>query len=57
MTKIDKAGEELRVKVDDLNRERKSSQEKAGIVLTRMEKKWTELISGNLQLEIGCLSL
>ena len=55
--RIEKEGEELRSEVEDVNRERKKSQEAGGAVLGRMEKKWTELISGNLQLEIGCITL
>ena len=55
--RIDKESEDLRAEVEDLNRERKKSQEAGGAVLTRMEKKWTELISGNIQLEIGCITL
>ena len=55
--RIEKEGELLRSDVEDVNRERKKSQEAGGAVLTRMEKKWTELISNNLQLEIGCITL
>lgn len=57
LERIEKEGEELRSVVEDLNRERKRSQESGGVVLSRMEKKWTELISGNMQLEIGCMTL
>ncbi|KAK4698330.1 pre-mRNA-splicing factor SPF27, partial [Phenoliferia sp. Uapishka_3] len=55
--KLDKEGEEVRKQVETVNRDRKRSQEKGGEVLTRMEKRWTELVSGNMQLEIGCMAM
>lgn len=55
--RVEKEGEELRKVVEEVNRERKRSQEAAGEVLNRLEKKWTELVSGNMQLEIGCLAV
>ena len=55
--KVDAEGEDVRKVVEEVNRERKRSQEKGGEVLTRMERKWTELVSGNMQLEIGCMAM
>lgn len=55
--RIENEGEELRKVVEDVNRRRKGDQEKGGETLTRLEKKWTELVSGNMQLEIGCLAM
>jgi pre-mRNA-splicing factor SPF27 len=54
---IEAEAEESRKEVEKVNRERKRMQESGGVVLGRMEKKWTELISGNIQLEIGCLAM
>lgn len=55
--RVDKEGEEVRKVVEEVNRRRKGDQEKGGEVLSRLEKKWTELVSGNMQLEIGCMAL
>lgn len=55
--KVNGEGEEIRKVVEDVNRDRKRKQEKGGETLTRMEKRWTELVSGNMQLEIGCIAL
>ncbi|ORY90898.1 Pre-mRNA-splicing factor SPF27 [Leucosporidium creatinivorum] len=55
--RVDKEGEELRKVVEDVNRRRKGDQEKGGETLSRLEKKWTELVSGNMQLEIGCMAM
>ncbi|KAM0755162.1 breast carcinoma amplified sequence 2 [Meredithblackwellia eburnea MCA 4105] len=49
--------EETRRGVEEVNRMRKVRQETGGEALTRMENKWTELVSGNIQLEIGCMAL
>ncbi|KAL8279278.1 hypothetical protein RQP46_008315 [Phenoliferia psychrophenolica] len=57
LQKVDNEGEEVRKEVEEVNRERKRGQEKGGEVLSRMEKKWTELVSSNLQLEIGCMAM
>ncbi|GAA5955546.1 hypothetical protein JCM3765_006811 [Sporobolomyces pararoseus] len=50
-------GEGVKTTVEDVNRRRKADQEKGGEVLNRLEKRWTELVSGNMQLEIGCFAL
>lgn len=50
-------GERVKTTVEDVNRRRKADQEKGGEVLNRLEKRWTELVSGNMQLEIGCFAL
>ena len=55
--RIEKEGEEIRKVVEDVNRRRKGDQEKGGETLSRLEKKWTELVSGNMQLEIGCMAM
>ena len=55
--RVEKEGEELRSSVDELNGNRKLSQDKAGVILNRMGIKWTESISNNLQIPIACLCL
>jgi pre-mRNA-splicing factor SPF27 len=56
--RVEKEGEEVRKVVEEVNRERKRVQvEEGGPVLGRLEKRWTELVSGNMQLEIGCMAL
>ncbi|KAI5476652.1 hypothetical protein MNV49_007430 [Pseudohyphozyma bogoriensis] len=55
--KVEREGEEVRKAVEEVNRDRKRSQEQGGEILSRMEKKWTELVSGNMSLEIGCMTL
>ncbi|KDE08677.1 hypothetical protein MVLG_01135 [Microbotryum lychnidis-dioicae p1A1 Lamole] len=57
LKRVDAQLEAERDQVDHLNRKRKAEQEKAGQILTSLEKKWTELVSGNMQLEIGCMTL
>ncbi|SCV72518.1 BQ2448_4055 [Microbotryum intermedium] len=57
ITRVEAHVETERDRVDELNRKRKAEQEKGGEILTRLEKKWTELVSGNMQLEIGCMAL
>jgi hypothetical protein len=54
ITRVEGEGEEVKGVVEDVNRRRKADQEKAGETLNRLEKRWTELVSGTLQLEIGC---
>lgn len=55
--RIEQEGEGVRDVVEDVNRRRKAEQEKGGETLTRLDKRWTELVSGNMQLEIGCAAL
>ncbi|GAA5879098.1 hypothetical protein JCM3774_005569 [Rhodotorula dairenensis] len=43
--------------VEGVNRRRKADQEKAGEALARLERRWQTLVSGNMQLEIGCFAL
>ncbi|GAA5961029.1 hypothetical protein JCM21900_002279 [Sporobolomyces salmonicolor] len=50
-------GDQVKGLVEDVNRRRKADQEKGGETLNRLEKRWTELVSGNMQLEIGCFAL
>ncbi|SCZ92476.1 BZ3500_MvSof-1268-A1-R1_Chr5-2g07894 [Microbotryum saponariae] len=57
LQRVDAQLQSERDQVDDLNRKRKAEQDKAGEILTSLEKKWTELVSGNMQLEIGCMTL
>ncbi|BGO89049.1 hypothetical protein NBRC10512_001896 [Rhodotorula toruloides] len=52
--RVEGEGEEVKGVVEDVNRRRKADQEKAGETLNRLEKRWTDLVSGTLQLEIGC---
>ncbi|GAA6062701.1 hypothetical protein JCM10212_004759 [Sporobolomyces blumeae] len=55
--RTEQEGEQVKSVVEDVNRRRKADQENAGETLTRLEKRWTELVSGNMQLEIGCFAL
>lgn len=55
--RVEAEGEDVRQAVEDLNRDRKRKQEAGGETLNRLEKKWTELVSGNMQLEVGCAVL
>ncbi|BGP13318.1 hypothetical protein JCM10213_001495 [Rhodosporidiobolus nylandii] len=55
--RVENEGEEVKGVVEDVNRRRKKDQEKGGETLARLEKRWTELVSGNIQLEIGCSAL
>ncbi|GAA6004074.1 pre-mRNA-splicing factor SPF27 family protein [Rhodotorula paludigena] len=55
--RIENEGEEVKGTVEEVNRRRKADQEKAGETLARLEKRWTELVSGNMQLEIGSFAL
>ncbi|GAA5916414.1 hypothetical protein JCM6882_001553 [Rhodosporidiobolus microsporus] len=55
--RVGNEGEEVKGVVEDVNRRRKADQEKGGETLTRLDKRWTELVSGNVQLEIGCSML
>ncbi|GAA6000702.1 hypothetical protein JCM10207_004615 [Rhodosporidiobolus poonsookiae] len=55
--RIENEGEGVRGVVEDVNRRRKVDQEKGGETLNRLEKRWTDLVSGTLQLEIGCSAL
>ncbi|BGP37268.1 hypothetical protein JCM10450v2_001179 [Rhodotorula kratochvilovae] len=50
-------GEEAKTSVEEINRRRKADQEKAGETLSRLEKRWTELVSSGVQLEIGSVAL
>lgn len=43
--------------IEDLNRSRKSAQDAAAQKLTGLDAKWTELVGGNLQLEVANLAL
>ncbi|KAK4049763.1 hypothetical protein OIO90_005344 [Microbotryomycetes sp. JL221] len=55
--RLDKQVQEARDVVEDVNRRRKRDQEQAGETLARLERRWTELVSGNLQLEIGTMAM
>ncbi|GAA5973706.1 hypothetical protein JCM11641_005091 [Rhodosporidiobolus odoratus] len=55
--RVENDGEEVKNVVEDVNRNRKTDQEKGGETLARLDKRWTELVSGNMQLEIGCAAL
>ncbi|CAO1613846.1 unnamed protein product [Jaminaea pallidilutea] len=48
-----KAQEALAAKTTSLNRRRRQQQSEAGQHLTNLERKWTELISRGLQLEVA----
>ncbi|GAA6057728.1 hypothetical protein JCM3770_002665 [Rhodotorula araucariae] len=55
--RIELEGEEAKNSVEEVNRRRKADQEKAGETLNRLEKRWTELVSSGVQLEIGSVAL
>ncbi|TNY17348.1 Pre-mRNA-splicing factor SPF27 [Rhodotorula diobovata] len=55
--RVEKEGEGVKEEVDEVNRRRKADQEKAGETLSRLEKRWTELVSSGVQLEIGSVAL
>lgn len=47
--RVEKDVEETKKSVEEVNRLRKRRQEKGGEDLNRLEKRWTELVSGNIQ--------
>lgn len=51
-----KASQELTAQITALNRKRRQDQTDAGEKLANLERKWTELISRGLQLEVANLS-
>ncbi|KAG0703116.1 breast carcinoma amplified sequence 2 [Suillus ampliporus] len=53
----EQALEELKQSTTDINRERKNSQTRIGNQLTSLEKRWTELISSILQIEMANVAL
>lgn len=55
--RVESEAEEMKKTVEEVNRERKRTQEEGGVGLNRLEKRWTELVSDNMQLEIGCMAL
>lgn len=55
--RVENEATEVKDVVEDVNRRRKADQEKAGETLARLERRWQELVSGNMQLEIGCFAL
>ncbi|KAM0792961.1 hypothetical protein ACM66B_002719 [Microbotryomycetes sp. NB124-2] len=55
--RLEKQVQDTRETVEDVNRRRKRDQDKAGETLARLERRWTELVSGNLQLEIGTMAM
>ncbi|GAA5862525.1 hypothetical protein JCM8547_002093 [Rhodosporidiobolus lusitaniae] len=57
IARVEGEGKDVKEVVEDVNRRRKTDQEKGGETLNRLEKRWTELVSGNVQLEIGCSAL
>ncbi|GAA5924895.1 pre-mRNA-splicing factor SPF27 family protein [Sporobolomyces koalae] len=55
--RTEQEAEQVKQTAEDVNRRRKADQEVGGQTLNRLEKRWTELVSGNMQLEIGCFAL
>ncbi|KIJ68651.1 hypothetical protein HYDPIDRAFT_82505 [Hydnomerulius pinastri MD-312] len=53
----EKALEDLKQLTTDLNRERKNSQTRYGEQLTALERRWTELLSSILQIEMANVAL
>ncbi|PPQ63505.1 hypothetical protein CVT24_004733 [Panaeolus cyanescens] len=54
---IEKSLEELKELTVEVNRERKNEQDRIGKQLTSLETRWTELISGVLQIEMANVAL
>ncbi|KAL0579795.1 hypothetical protein V5O48_002206 [Marasmius crinis-equi] len=54
---VEKSLEDLTQLTTDVNRDRKNSQTKIGAQLTSLETRWTELISGVLQIEMANIAL
>ncbi|KAF9056632.1 Pre-mRNA-splicing factor SPF27 [Panaeolus papilionaceus] len=54
---IETSLEELKELTVEVNRERKNQQDRAGKQLTALETRWTELISGVLQIEMANVAL
>lgn len=57
IARVEQEGEQVRSTVEQVNRRRKADQDQGGETLSRLERKWTELVSENMQLEIGCMAL
>ncbi|PWN40805.1 hypothetical protein IE81DRAFT_292854 [Ceraceosorus guamensis] len=55
LRQYEKAVEDMRTQTADLNRSRKMSQTQGGETLSRLESKWAECISRNLQVEVATL--
>lgn len=52
-----KASDELTARITAINRKRRQDQTEAGEQLAALERKWTDLISRGLQLEVANLSV
>ncbi|KAI8098467.1 Pre-mRNA-splicing factor SPF27 [Halteromyces radiatus] len=57
LKQIQQETEDYRNQINQINRERKADQMKAAETLQALENKWSDLISQNLQVEIGCAAL
>lgn len=49
--------EGLKERVTEVNRTRRVAQEETGEHLTRLEKRWQELVAGTVQLEMACMAM
>ncbi|PFH49227.1 hypothetical protein AMATHDRAFT_179186 [Amanita thiersii Skay4041] len=54
---LEKSLEDMREMTVEVNRERKNYQERVGKQLTSLERRWTELISNILQIEMANIAL
>lgn len=48
---------DLKEQITEVNRSRRVFQEDQGEHLTRLEKRWQELVGGTVQLEMACLAM
>lgn len=55
--RLQRQHEALQARMEELNRSRKTSQSEAGKRLDALEHKWSEMVGGNLQLEVANLAL
>ncbi|CAO3599857.1 unnamed protein product [Absidia cylindrospora] len=57
LKQIKQETEQYRNEINEINRERKHDQTQAAKAIQTLESKWSDLISQNLQVEIGCAAL
>lgn len=48
---------DVKEQVTEVNRSRRVAQESAGEHLTRLEDRWGNLVSSNIQLEMACMAM
>lgn len=57
LKRLQRQHEALQGQMEELNRSRKTTQTEAGQRLDLLESRWSELVGGNLQLEVANLAL